>query len=102
MYIDILAQLVPNEAAILDTLYSVPSNMESLALVTKDLSDSVIDMPDDEDFELNPDLNLALIHLDSLNLIFVQEQWDDMQNMKRVKQTVFGKSFIEACKMQDS
>lgn len=103
IYIDILERISPLEAQILDTVYSLPyETTRHRALATKNLPERVDIVPKDPKFKRdNPsfEVQLAITNLAFLGCLSITRSLGGGQILGSVNQTLLGKCFIEACKL---
>lgn len=100
-YITVLEHLEPYNAAILDKIYSVSPEDAKEGIWTKNLPDSVILNPcENDDMSLSPQLELALSELLQLRLISGALFWSGGVGVTCVYQTALGHSFLDACRIR--
>jgi hypothetical protein len=103
-FIDILKNIGPVEAQILQTIYSIPfQKMKYNGVATRDLPSSVTVIPDDikADPEApSPEVQLALANLARNDCLTVSQTWKGAELFGRVNPTVLGKAFVEACTLR--
>jgi hypothetical protein len=104
-YIEILEQITPLEALILQRIYSLPyedirhhgvelGKLPHEAVAGKD-DGKVMELP-----EPSEEVQLALANLSRLGCISIQRSMGGGEIYKKVNPTLLGKSFIEACTLQ--
>ena len=102
-YIDILEQISPLEAQILDKIYSLPERTKHKGLLTKYLPEQVDIITDDPKLEHKhpiPEVELALANLARLGCISVGMSWGGGQIFGVVNPTLLGQSFVRACRLR--
>lgn len=101
-YITILEHLTPYEAVLLDKIYSVPEEQVRKGLWTKKLPDEILlEVSEGEDMKPQHELELALANLNQLGVIDAHQTWGGTQMMGCVSQTILGRAFINACRLQN-
>lgn len=103
-YIEILGQLTPLEARLLQKIYSLPYEQTLHAgIVTGGLPAHALSHEDDgKDHDLQEpsiEVKLALANLARLGCIVVQKSWGGGEIFKKVNPTLLGMSFVQACTM---
>jgi hypothetical protein len=103
-YIDILEQISPLEAQILDKIYSLPyEGTRHKGLLTKYLPERVDIVTDDPKLEHErptPEVELALANIARLGCISIGMSWGGGQLFSIVNPTLLGKSFVKACRLK--
>lgn len=98
-YIEILDQLTPLEAKILETVYSIPyEETRHDGIITAQLPDAAEKANDtNRDTEPSDDVKLALSNLVRLRCVAAGMSWGGGEIFTRITPTLLGKKFIEAC-----
>jgi hypothetical protein len=102
-YCDILEQLTPLDACILDAIYALPFEASRDGVLTADLPTLARIAPEgDEDDARGPstDVEIALSNLVRVGCLRPQMTYGGGERYKRVSATVMGRSFIEACSIK--
>lgn len=98
-YVEILDQLTPLEAKILEAVYSLPyEETRHDGVITARLPD-VAEQANDNNRDMEPsdDVKLALSNLVRLRCVAFGTSWGGGEIFTRVTPTLLGKKFIEAC-----
>ena len=101
-FIDILEQLTPLEARILDVLYSLPfEKSQHDGILTANLPHSAEIKAEKQDKFSEPpeDVILALGNLARLGCLRPGMTWGGGESFGRVNPTVLGRSFVKACQL---
>ena len=103
-YVEILEQISPLEARILDVIYSLPfENIHHDGVVTFDLPNSARPETKEDQTTEPPDpsdeVKLALAKLARVGCLRQGSTWGGGENFRRVNPTLLGKSFVEACRL---
>jgi Abortive infection alpha len=101
-FIDILEQLTPLEAKILDVLYSLPfASSQHDGILTVDLPHSAEVKAEKQDkfSEPSEEVILALGNLARLGCLRPGMTWGGGESFGRVNPTVLGRSFVKACQL---
>jgi hypothetical protein len=103
-YVEILEQISPLEARILDVIYSLPfEKIYHDGVVTCDLPNSA--RPEtEEDHKTEPsdppvEIKLAIANLARVGCLKQGATYGGGENFRRVNPTLLGKSFVEACRL---
>ena len=104
-YIEILEQISPLEARILDVIYSLPfESIHHDGVVTCDLPNSARpETKEDqatEPREPSDEIKLALANLARVGCLRQGSTWGGGENFRRVNPTLLGKSFVDACRVR--
>lgn len=104
VYIEILEQISPIEAQILDKIYSIPyEEMAHKGVIAKDLPKEIAIKPEDPGLKMEappPEIQLALSNLQRLGCMSTGSSWGGGELFHSVNPTILGKSFVEACTLQ--
>lgn len=104
-YIEILEQITPMEALILQKIYLLPyEDMRHNGVELGKLpNEAVVGKSDGKVMELpepSAEVQLALSNLSRLGCISIQRSMDGGEIYKKVNPTLLGKSFVDACTLQ--
>lgn len=104
VFIDILENIGPLEAQILQAIYSIPfADMQHHGVLTKDLPKSAMIRPDDANFKTerpSPEIELALANLARLGCLSLAKTWGGGEVFDSVNPTLLGKVFVESCTLR--
>ena len=104
VFIDILENIGPLEARILQVVYSIPfADMQHHGVVTKDLPNSAMIRPDDPNFKTerpSPEVELALANLARLGCLSPAKTWGGGEVFDSINPSLLGKVFVEACTLR--
>jgi hypothetical protein len=102
VFIEILENIGPLEAQILQTLYSIP--LQHRGVVTKDLPNSATTVPEDatkyQPGRPSPEVELALANLARLGCLSPSTTWGGGEVFSSVNPSLLGKTFVEACTLR--
>jgi len=109
-FIEVLSQINSLEAKILDVLYSLPfEKVRHQGIYTGDLPNSARLISDDERENLNnikeslsEEVILALANLARVGCITGGLTWGGGESFNPVNVTVFGKAFVQACRIKST
>ena len=103
-FIDILEQLTPLEAKILDVLYSLPfEKSQHDGILTADLphSASIKGEKQDNFPAPNEEIVLALSNLARLGCLRPSMTWGGGESFGKINPTILGRSFVRACQLSN-
>lgn len=98
-YIEILAQISPLEAQILEAIYRLPFEESHKGILTENLPDSasIEDDPNAELQEPSHAIKLAIANLVRIGCLKFPSTWGGGEIYTTVNPTLFGKEFVAAC-----
>lgn len=112
VFIEILENIGPLEAKILQTLYSLPfEKMLHKSVITIGMPDSVTILDPDEESPMDaalqpdqptPEVELALANLARLGCLSPSKTWDGGESFRIVNPSLLGKSFVDACTLRNA
>jgi len=102
-YVEILSQLNPLEAQILDAIYTLPfDNTQYGGIFTSDLPHSAVaatgagdDLP-----EPSEAVQVALSNLHRIGCLRLGMSWGGGEYFRRITPTVLGRNFVRACRLR--
>lgn len=107
-YVSVLERLDPYQANLLNVIYSAPEDVydQKEGLITEFLPDSYLDVggPDISakyNFELDPNLEIALRDLGQMDLVIDRQTWSGIKDYTSVYQTKLGRYFYDACRLKN-
>ena len=103
-HIDILEQLSPIEALILEKIYTLPaSKLKGSSIVTGHLPDDVSFEEKDQEQLVNPndEVTMALANLARLGCVKLPTTWGGAEIFTSVHPTVMGESLVKACQLEE-
>ncbi len=104
VFIEILENIGPLEAHILQVVYSIPfEEMQHRGVVAKDLPHSAFIVPDDPNFKTeapSAEVELALANLARLGCLSPAKTWGGGEIFSTVNPSLLGKVFVEACTLR--
>lgn len=104
-YIEILKSLSSLEVQILNSIYSIEMDYQHKSFSTRYLPERIeLDVDEEEplknpDFTLTEDVEFALANLERIGCLSAQMTWGGGRTYRSVHPTIFGKSFVKACKL---
>lgn len=105
-FIEILAQLSPLEAQILQVVYSLPfSSTQHIGIITENLPYSAKiteENPDEEYGEPSKPVKLALANLVRIGCLKFPMSWGGGEVFTQINPTLIGKEFVDACSVREN
>lgn len=103
-YIEILEQITPLEAKILDVIYALPfETIRINGVVTQDLPNStraVLETETEETADPTDDVKLAIGNLARIGCLKYVSTWGGGEYYKRTLPTFLGQAFVNACRVK--
>lgn len=102
-FIEILGQITPLEAKILDVVYRLPfDEVQHEGVVTEALPDEATSAKDKKSECEDPteEVKLAIGNLARVGVLKPGFTWGNGEDFKRVNPTVLGREFVAACRLQ--
>lgn len=103
-YLNILEQITPLEARILDTIYALPfAETQHAGVITENLPDTALAQSEKETELGMPreEVVLALSNLVRVGCLRAGSTWGGGENYSRVNPTVLGQAFVRACQRRE-